>query len=218
MHASIEELLSLRDGEADAERVAAHVASCGRCRTQLQQLRDTRDALGALPLVAPDRTAWAAITARAAQPPRRSPWWPRAVAGLAAAAALVAVLAVRDEGTGPAPQAPLANATPATQTPATRTPAAVATRALDTDALVARSHRLEAALAQMPVEPAVVNAGTAATIATLEDYLALVDYRLSRDVEEPLAPEQSHLLWQQRVDLMNSLVNVRYAQLQRVDY
>jgi hypothetical protein len=86
------------------------------------------------------------------------------------------------------------------------------------DALVARSHQLEAALARMPAGPAVVNAGTAATIATLEDYLALVDYRLSRDVEEPLAPEESRLLWQQRVDLMNSLVNVRYAQLQRVDY
>lgn len=214
MHASIEELLSLRDGEPGAEQVAPHVASCAECSARLEELRATREALGALPLIHPDRSNWAAIAARAAQPPRRSSWLPRAaVAGLAAAVAFVAVLALREQPVV-APQAPVADSRPATTpdtTPATATEP-------DMHALVARSHQLEAALARMPAGPAVVNAGTAATIATLEDYLALVDYRLSRDVEEPLAPEESRLLWQQRVDLMNSLVNVRYAQLQRVDY
>ena len=83
---------------------------------------------------------------------------------------------------------------------------------------MARSRLLEAALEHMRFEPQVVNAGTATTIATLEDRIALVDYRMNLDVEDPLSPEQSRRLWQQRVDLMDSLVNVRYAQLQRVSY
>jgi hypothetical protein len=213
MHASIEELLSLRDDEPVAAATAAHVGACAHCRSELEQLRHVRSALGSLPRFEPARGSWEQIVARAGARPaqqRRRSW---AMQGALAAAAAFAVVAVLRSGdrVEPAPAHPVA----ATAQPAPRaTPSE-----LNTEALIERSHRLErAALAMVRYEPQVVNASTLATIATLEDQLALVDYRLSLDAVDPLAPEQSHQLWKQRVDLMDSLVNVRYAQLQRVAY
>ena len=52
---------------------------------------------------------------------------------------------------------------------------------------------------------------TAFTVAELEDRLALVDDRLSRVALEPNAPERAERLWRERVGVMNSLVQVRYA-------
>jgi hypothetical protein len=52
---------------------------------------------------------------------------------------------------------------------------------------------------------------TAFTLAEIEDRLAFVDDRLSRVMLEPNAPERSEQLWRERVGLMNSLVQVRYA-------
>jgi hypothetical protein len=52
---------------------------------------------------------------------------------------------------------------------------------------------------------------TAFTVAELEDRLVLLDDRLSRVALEPNAPERSEQLWRERVDVMQSLVQVRYA-------
>jgi hypothetical protein len=218
MHASIEELLSLRDGEPGAERAAAHLASCAQCRAELEQLRHVRAGLAALPEIEPARSSWAGIMQRAtAPPPRTREWRIAAGAGIAASAVLAAALLVRAGGGGAPEPAATVVATPAPEA-AAPVESAPAVAALDTQALVERSRRLEARLALLRPEPEVVNVGTAVTIATLQDQLALVDYRLSLGVEDPLAPEQSRRLWQQRVDLMDSLVSVRYAQLQRAAY
>ena len=225
MHASIEELLSLRDGEPAPDATTAHVAACARCCAELEQLRHVRTALAALPLQDPAPAAWAEITQRASRPARSPVAFVAAGFAAAAALALVGLLVAQMEKpastapsvaatTEPAP----AGAAPVPSAPPSSTAAPKATNALDTEALMARSRLLEAALEHMRFEPQVVNAGTATTIATLEDRIALVDYRMNLDVEDPLSPEQSRRLWQQRVDLMNSLVNVRYAQLQRVSY
>jgi hypothetical protein len=88
----------------------------------------------------------------------------------------------------------------------------------DVEGLIQRSMQLEQALRAMPAGPQVVSAGTAGTIAALEDRVALIDYQLSLESEHSLTPEQSRLLWRERVDLMNSLVQVRYAQAQRVSF
>lgn len=215
MHADIEELLSLRDGEPGTEQCAAHVAACAQCRNELNQLRHVRSALVALPMEALPATAWAAITRRAAAPPPRSRLRLLAT-GVAVAAALgfAALLVVRMER--PTPTAPtIAGTAP----PSNTAPAATDTAApVDTETLIERSRQLEVVLAAVRDEPELMNVRTATTIATLEDHIAVVDYRLSMDAEDPLPPEQSRRLWQQRVDLMDSLVNVRYAQLQRVAY
>ena len=49
MHASIDHLLSLRDGEPVDAATAAHVEQCQRCSAELRKLRETRAKLQSLP-------------------------------------------------------------------------------------------------------------------------------------------------------------------------
>ena len=230
MHASIEELLSLRDGEGDAR--AAHVAGCAECRTQLERLRRVRTALAELPLQEPGASTWIEIQRHAARQAGHPRMWMFASGlGVAAALMLVGLLVLRSEQATTTQPAPLASAaSPSGNADASGSQTAgvqSATQSADAqsvpttdsrDALIERSRQLEAALAAVRFDPQLVNAGTAATIETLEDHIAFVDYRLSLESEDPLPPDQERRLWQQRVDLMDSLVNVRYAQLQRVAY
>lgn len=74
----------------------------------------------------------------------------------------------------------------------------------------AENDRLEWMLATLPERHA-MRGSTAFTVAELEDRLALLDDRLSRVSLEPNAPERAEQLWRERVDVMHSLVQVRYA-------
>jgi hypothetical protein len=74
----------------------------------------------------------------------------------------------------------------------------------------AENERLERLLAALPERHA-MRGSTAFTVAELEDRLALLDDRLSRVTLEPNAPERAEQLWRERVKVMNSLVQVRYA-------
>jgi hypothetical protein len=74
----------------------------------------------------------------------------------------------------------------------------------------AENERLEWILAQLP-ERRAMRGSTAFTVAELEDRLALLDDRLSRVTLEPNAPERVERLWRERVDVMHTLVQVRYA-------
>ncbi len=78
------------------------------------------------------------------------------------------------------------------------------------DPVRAQNAKLEALLASLP-EARVMRGSTAFTVSQLEDRLAFVDDRLSRIALEPNAPEHAERLWRERVELMNSLVQVRYA-------
>lgn len=82
--------------------------------------------------------------------------------------------------------------------------------ALASDVVLAENERLEWLLATLPERHA-MRGSTAYTLAELEDRLALLDDRLSRVALEPNAPERAERLWRERVGLMNSLVQVRYA-------
>jgi hypothetical protein len=79
-----------------------------------------------------------------------------------------------------------------------------------TEAVRAENARLEQLLATLP-ERRVMRGSTAFTVVELEDRLALLDDRLTRVTLEPNAPERSERLWRQRAEVMNSLVQVRYA-------
>lgn len=85
-----------------------------------------------------------------------------------------------------------------------------APRAPASERILAENERLEWMLATLP-ERHTMSGSTAFTLAELEDRLALLDDRLSRVTLEPNAPERAERLWQERVDLMHSLVRVRYA-------
>lgn len=93
-----------------------------------------------------------------------------------------------------------------------------ATPAQDTErlgVLMERSRLLEQALRAAPETPRVMRASTAGTIATLEDRIAMIDQQLSFP-ERPLDEEAERALWRERVQLMNSLVQLRYARSRRV--
>jgi len=80
--------------------------------------------------------------------------------------------------------------------------------------LVAESARLERLLADLPA-PRPLMAGTAAgTVVGLEDRIALIDAQLSYAAARDLAPPYREALWGERVELMNALVYVRFAQTQ----
>lgn len=81
-------------------------------------------------------------------------------------------------------------------------------------ALMVESRELEEDLRQLPSQPQLVRAGTAATIAGLEDQIAAIDYRLNESSVD-MTPEQIELYWRERVRLMNLLVQLRAAQAQR---
>ena len=56
------------------------------------------------------------------------------------------------------------------------------------------------------------------TIAELEDRIALVDLRLNAAEALDLTDAQRQTLWVERVNLMQSLVQVEYADLQNPRY
>jgi hypothetical protein len=101
----------------------------------------------------------------------------------------------------------------ATSAPAVAAVAA-ARSADDVEQLRAQSVALEQMLAALPARPAVMRAETALPIDTLEAQVQWLDHQLSAGEETSLADERQ--LWRERVEVMNSLVRLRYAEVQRV--
>ena len=83
--------------------------------------------------------------------------------------------------------------------------------------LMTESRELESDLRGLPGKPRVMRAGTAATIANLEDRIAAIDYQLN-DPGSRLSPEDEEIFWRERVRLMKLLVGMRYAQAQRTAF
>jgi hypothetical protein len=79
--------------------------------------------------------------------------------------------------------------------------------------LLAESARLERALVSLPRHDGVIRVGTASTIAGLEDHIAWLDAELSMSAAFDMDPSYREVLWRERVDVMNALVDVQYAQL-----
>jgi hypothetical protein len=67
-------------------------------------------------------------------------------------------------------------------------------------------------LATLPTEPALVRVGTRAAVTTLEDRIAQVDDLLSAQRADRATPAHLLALQQQRLQLVDSLAQVRYAE------
>jgi hypothetical protein len=78
-------------------------------------------------------------------------------------------------------------------------------------ALVARSQELEAVLNGLP-RPRVERAATSAAIDELQARIEVLDLQLSNADESGLSGPQAQQLWSRRVQLLDSLVSVRYAE------
>jgi hypothetical protein len=197
MHARPDELLSLRDGEPVEARVAAHVPGCVECSASIASAMALRERLRDLPVVPGDSgTGWASVQDRLGRHGRRGRR--RAMAARVAAAASVAALGLFA---------------------ALRVfePSASADRYLVVPAAVAelraRSQALEAVLDALPERPAVVRADTSLPIDSLESQVQWLDHQLSVAGSQLPAP-QAEALWRDRVEVMNSLVQLRYVEAQ----
>jgi hypothetical protein len=67
-------------------------------------------------------------------------------------------------------------------------------------------------LERLPREPALVHVGTRAAVETLEDHIAQVDDLLTAERAGSAPAERLQVLQQERAQLVNSLVRVRYAE------
>lgn len=201
MHADIEQLLRIRDRKPVAAETCEHVKSCAPCSDELQRLEKLTLALRGLPPLTPPAGAWQGIAARLERPRRRG------VAAAAAAAVLVLAAVVIWQlrpATPPGSLAPVAGVT-TERVP----PPATGTALAD---LLNESQRLEQVLRALDRDaPRVMSARTAGAIAGLEDSIALIDYGLTRDDDTDAGASQA--LWNRRVALMNTLVQVRGAQM-----
>jgi hypothetical protein len=198
MHARIDQLLSLRDGAPVDTEVRIHVQHCAQCLAEVALLAKTRERLRDLPSFTPPADLFAQIAARAVSraPRRRS-------LGVAAAAAAIVVavvvfVAVRDRT-----NAPQLAAKPAVQQ-----------HAPDEDMLklIAQSQQLDEILQYLPMRPQVERVSFAATVDSLEERIQMVDLQLAYGPDAGLDRAQAHRLWSERVELMDSLVKVRYAE------
>lgn len=171
-----------------------------------------REALRALPDTTPRREVWHRIEAQAraegllgsGRPFRRFQWL--AGAGVAAAVALM-VLRLPPLGGDVAEEGPFPTEPEYAENESIR----------NLDALMVRSRLLERDLRALPPEPRVMRAATAATISELEDRIAAIDYALN-DPHADLSAAEAEVFWRERVRLMDSLVQVRYAHAQRVSF
>jgi hypothetical protein len=204
MHASIADLLSLRDAAPVDARIAQHVEACADCARELQRLSLTRLTLQRLPQSDAPAESWRAIQERIAVPAERGSsgrWW-AAAAAVGALALMVGALVQRAE------RPSVVDATP--------TPAA--TRAEPLADLVERSQELERILQSLPERPRIERVSTVATIDALEQRIQWLDFQLSYAPEESLDDAQASRLWRERVELMDSLVKVRYAEAGRTSF
>jgi hypothetical protein len=206
MHASIDHLLSLRDGQPVDAATAAHVEQCQRCSSELRKLREMQSQLQSLPaLDAP--SSFAEIQralARPVAPPRRVVS-PRLVAAFAfLMLTTIFFVALRDETAPRVVEHPVRPVQPQevpTDVEQARVPE-----------LMAQSQRLEDLLQRLPQRPRIERVSTAATIDTIEERIQWLDFQLSDAPDSRLSEEQTRRLWRERVELMDSLVKVRYAE------
>ena len=193
----------MADSARDDEMICALTA--GQHRELQKRLRDLDDTM-------PPRAVWQRIREQAEaegllrqSAARRRTAWMRA-AGLAAAAALVAIMlpTLLTKPTETFPVVPTNLPTNTTQLTTLQT-------------LMVQSRQLESDLRSLPDEPSVMRAGTIATISELENRIAAIDYQLN-DPAVQMTPADRELFWRERVRLMKSLLQLRYAQAQRAAF
>ena len=182
-HCSIQELLEVRNGEGTVG-AKIHVDECEECRNELDRLHQRVAALRALPNLNAPRDRWPLVRQRIVEARQRL-WWRRM--GWAAAAAIALTLGAN--GLVPWP-----GAEPETDE-------------VELQTLVEQSAQLDSMLKTVEKRARVVNGLTAVTIADLEDRIIFLDSRLSSARRVAITEAQLRQLLEQRVLLMDALVN-----------
>jgi hypothetical protein len=198
-HLGMDALLAVRDGDrSEPAFVEAHrhVERCADCRAEVARLHQVTARLKALPTLEPSTDQFPAVRARLHWERRHRLQWRLGGLGIAAAALLAVGLVGNDLA---------------------RPPALDAEQQLDS--LMTRSQQLEQALHIYGTENRVLDGRTVEVVIDLEDRIARIDAHLQESValerQARLAREAS--LWQERVGLMNALVNVHLTKATTVD-
>ena len=149
---------------------------------------------------------WQEFQRRAVAPRPTTDWWPLA----AAAVLLLFVCAIAVWGRFGASRHVVADSSAVED--------GVHTVSGDTDSdesgvAARRSRAIESWLAALPKEPAVVRVGTRAAVAGLEDRIAQVDDLMTSLRIDGMRPDRLADLQRERVRLVGSLAQVRYAEV-----
>ena len=196
-HLTMADLLALRDDDRSEPGLAVsleHFAGCLHCQSELERLHQRTARLRALPALAPATDEFPAVHRRITVARQRRA---RAAAsiGLAAAATVVFTLVGRD---------------------------LVYPKRLDAEQTlqneVSRSQQLEQELRRWNPDERVVDGHTAIVAIQLENRIAELDARLAAatDGRDAAPIEREIKLWQQRVGLMNALVEVHLTRASNV--
>jgi hypothetical protein len=169
------------------------------------------DELQALPSAEPRSDGWADVQARLAA--KKATHARRRLGLQLAAAASVAIIAVTaawriGDVVAEHPGSMASELTPLTAEQAL---------ALDRVAqLQTQSQALDEMLSVIGERPVVERAGTSLPIETLETQVQWIDHQISVGDGE-IEPGSAEQLWRKRVEAMNSLVQLRYVEAQRID-
>jgi len=212
MRPSTEDLLAVRDSEPLDASVKTVIESSLVHGRSVERLRRVQNTLRALPALEPPPYVLALVLeAKDVREVGRSRWLRFAAgAGVAAAVATAAIVYVNTSG-----QSEPLDAAPATLVASgeqnalhlTATPVSYVS-------LVEQSGRLDQLLAELPAQRPLMTGATASTIAGLEDRIAFLDEQLAYSAAGKLPVPQRAALWSDRVEVMNALVSVRYAEAQ----
>jgi hypothetical protein len=204
-HLTLDQLLALREPGTEPGHAAAreHLATCGACRAERDRLDQRVARLKALPALRPSRDGWHRVHARLEEERasrRRRRTVIGALGGLAMAAGLAGVLIV---GTGAEPQVE---------------PTEVAEVAGELQSVRARSQALEAAIQEYEPASRVTDGRTDRLAQDLEIRIAELDRRLDMtELSEDAARDAQLLrLWEERVGLLDALVDVHVTRASNV--
>jgi hypothetical protein len=199
-HLTLEELLALREPgvEPGDQAARAHLDACEACRDEFDRLHQRIARLKALPALRPSRDRWPQVQARLAAE-RRALKLQRArriaFVGLAAAASVTLAVSVGGFD-GPASAAATTEIS----------------RAME------RSRALEQALEYYNPEARVLDGRTARVAQEIEDRIAALDHELELLDVTPGGSRQTRQLelWQERVGLLDALVDVHVTRASNV--
>ncbi|HKV75668.1 MAG TPA: hypothetical protein VJN95_14200 [Gemmatimonadales bacterium] len=197
-HLSMEQLVGLREPTQDAGLVEAraHLNDCPACQAELEALHQRAARLRALPALRPARSQWGAVAARLDAEKRQRRRRYVAIAGLGLAASIAALVVVKD----------LARPHKADASEAIA-------QAMD------RSHTLERTLERYHADERVVDGLTAGVAQRLEDRIGVIDQQIQAAQLVTKADQQQQMmlnLWQERIGLLDALVDVHVTRATNV--
>lgn len=198
-HLTMEQLLVLREPGVEPGTAAQreHMEQCEICRLERDRLEQRAARLRALPTLRPARDQWPRVAAKvhSVRRQRRVRWMMAGVTALAASLALVLLV----KRPGPA--------------------AAETASSAELSSLQQRSRALEAAIGAYDPDARVLDGRTSRVAADLEDRIAEVDRRMERtELAAPPGMGGPDLmqLWQERVGLLDALVDVHVTRASNV--